>query len=369
MRSDVLQRMAAWFDARGSLRGPCLFRVIAGPLVIAHLWPFCAQAVHGEYYRDSFYVPWFAWYPELPRSAYGALLGLGIVAALAMSVGWHARLATRVTCAVVTYNFFLSQTFFHHNRALLVIYLAMLSLIDSAESLSIDAWLHERDPAPRALWPVWLWRTEACVPYLASSTSKLLDPDWFAGVVTWDRVERYRHIAAAYLPHAVLDVVASAGFHAVFAKLVIALELSIGIGLWIPKLRYLAIWLGLVFHVLIQLSADIQVFSLLGCAGLLIWITPRTRDRKLWLRLDTREGARMYRWTRALDWLARFEIIPRHLEGPAIELQDRNGERYRDRAAARQVFARLPLTAPVALPLIRWGLARRAARSDDASAR
>ena len=42
--SSLLQRFDAWFDAQGSLRGPCLFRVLAGPLAVLHLWPFFSAA-------------------------------------------------------------------------------------------------------------------------------------------------------------------------------------------------------------------------------------------------------------------------------------------------------------------------------------
>ncbi|MET0385194.1 MAG: HTTM domain-containing protein [Polyangiales bacterium] len=340
------------FWAYGDLRAVCLFRVCAGPLVIAHLWPFLRDAISGHYYRDGFYVPWFTHYPELPLPLYGALLGFGCVASVALSCGVAARAAACVCFGVVAYNFFLSETFFHHNRAFLLTFLFGLSCNACGDSLTLRP---QPAPPPRRLWPLWLWRSLACVPYLASSISKLLDPDWFGGVVTWDRVERYRHAAERYVPVALVDLAARESLHVWLAKVVIALELAIGLGLWFSRTRVLAVWLAVVFHLLIQASANIQVFSLLGIAGLAIWTTPRTRDRRLELRLDDPSAARLARWTQRLDWLARFEL---HFvaSGPAIALHDRDGQRLEGRRAVWHVLARLPATAFVGLPAIGFGL-------------
>jgi hypothetical protein len=328
-----------WFEARGDMRAVSLFRIGAGPLAIAHLWPFARDVLHGTYYRESFYVPWFAHYPEPSRPVYGALIALGMLAAAAMSFGLWSRLAARTCFAVVTYNFFLSETFFHHNRAFLLIFLGGLSLTHCGDHLSLDARFARMRPPPR----------------------KLFDPDWFAGIVTWDRVERYRAAYAHVLPPAWLDLAANPHLHFWLAKGVIALELSVGIGLWFARTRYLAAWLALVFHGMIQLTAEIQVFSLLGIAGLLIWVTPRTRQRRLLLRLDTPSGLRWQRWLKRLDWLGRFELRAAD-GGEVLTLIERDGRRYVGRAARLRVLARLPLCAPFALPCIGFDLSPHTAR-------
>jgi hypothetical protein len=352
-----------WFDARGELRGVSLFRVCAGPLVAAHLWPFYRAALHGEYYRTSFYVPWFAHYPEPSLPVYTALLTLGMLAAAALSCGIYARVASWLCAGVVAYNFFLSETFFHHNRAFLLTFLGGLCLLPGDDSLALYP-RHRDAQATHALWPLWLWRVLACTPYLASSTSKLLDPDWFGGVVTWDRVVRHRHLAEHIVPSAVIDIVASPELHFWLAKLVIAQELAVGIGLWFGRTRYLAVWLALVFHGLIQATAQIQVFSALGIAGLLIWTTPVTRDRTLALRLDLAAGRRFATCVRALDWLARFEIVRTEV-GSTVALRERNGSVFTGKQAVWRVLARLPLTAGVGLPAIGFDLARRTITDRD----
>jgi hypothetical protein len=84
--------------------------VLAGPIALVHLWPFVSDALGGRIYRDAFYEPYAAWYPELPRSLYIGCWASGVVAAVAMSLGLCTRVATAATFGVVTYNLFLSTT-------------------------------------------------------------------------------------------------------------------------------------------------------------------------------------------------------------------------------------------------------------------
>ena len=76
-----------------------------------------------------------------------------------------------------------------------------MALLPVGRVLSVDAWRRRRrsvawvrdaDAAP--LWPLWLLRVQVCLVYLASGISKLVDPDWFGGLVLWDRVVRYQHV-------------------------------------------------------------------------------------------------------------------------------------------------------------------------------
>src|SRR4029079_2218122 len=86
--SDATVRSRAWDDLLGrpvSMRSLALLRVFAGPIVLLHLQPFLSDALDGRIYRDAFFEPYAAWYPELPRGVYVALLWLAVVAAISMS--------------------------------------------------------------------------------------------------------------------------------------------------------------------------------------------------------------------------------------------------------------------------------------------
>jgi hypothetical protein len=351
----VLDRLDELLGRRVSMRALALLRVFAGPVVILHLWPFLSGAADGFIYRDAFYEPYASWYPELPRSAYVAVLWLGVVAAGAMAVGLYTRLATVVTLAVVVYNLFLSTTHLHSNRAFLVIVLAGLAVGPCGRELSVDDWWRRRrgrPPLDRSApgWPLWLLRFECSVVYGASGLSKLVDPDWFGGTVTWLRVVNVRdRLAGSVLPEWAITVLTNRSFHDYAAKVIVLTELFIALGLWWRRTRYAAVWVAVCFHVAIELSASVQVFSYLAVAALLIWAVPSTRDRGLVVDLATPLGRRLGGLVRRLDWLARFRIDDGPGPGPLV--LDRDGRTWRGRSAVVFALSRLPLTAWFALPL------------------
>jgi vitamin K-dependent gamma-carboxylase-like protein len=333
-----------------SLRALDLLRRLTGVVVLLHLQPFLGDALDGHVYSDAFYEPYGSWYPELPGAAYVGLLWLGAAAAVAMCLGLLARAATATAFAVVTYNLFLSTTHFHNNRAYLVIVLGLLAAAPAGRAVA---------PA----WPLWLLRFECAVVYAASALSKLVDPDWFGGTVTWQRVMQNRAELHDWgLPDWVVSLLTNRSFHTGAAKLIVITELSIAVGLWSRRTRYAAIWVAVVFHLTIQASASVQVFSLLAIAVLVVWAVPSTRDRVL--RFDPADE-RQRRWTalvRALDWLARFRVEPGS-PGSAIEVTDRDGSRMRGAPAVALALSRLPLTAWFALPTLLLPAVRRARRT------
>ena len=226
-----------------SIRSLALLRVLVGPIVLLHLQPFLSDALDGRIYSDAFYEPYASWYPEFPEAVYVGLLCVGAVAAIAMSLGLLTRVATATTFAVVAYNLFLSTTHFHNNRAYLVIVLGLLAVAPCGRELSMDALLRRRrelpalDPAAPA-WPLWLLRFECSAIYGASGLSKLLDPDWFGGTVTWQRVSRARgDLQAWHVPDWAISALTDRGFHTGAAKFVVLTELFIAVGLWSRSTR------------------------------------------------------------------------------------------------------------------------------------
>jgi uncharacterized membrane protein YphA (DoxX/SURF4 family) len=348
-----------------SMRALALLRLLTGPIVLLHLEPFLSDAVGGRVYADAFYEPYASWYPELPEALYVALLFLGAVAAVAMSLGFLTRAATATTFLIVAYNVFLSTTHFHNNRAYLLIVLGILAVAPCGRELSVDSWMRRRRGLP-ALdrsapgWSLWLLRFECAAIYGASGLSKLVDPDWFGGTVTWQRVVRARDDLESWpLPDWAVSLLTDRDFHVVAAKFVVLTELFIALGLWWRGTRYAAVWVAVIFHLSIETSASVQVFSLLGIAVLVIWCVPSTRDRIL--RFDL-ASARQRRWStmvRRLDWLARFRIEPA-AAGSRLEVVDRDGTALHGGPAVALVLSRLPLTAWFALPTLVLPPVRRA---------
>jgi hypothetical protein len=188
--------------------------------------------------------------------------------------------------------------------------------------------------------------------YAASGISKLIDPDWFGGTVTWHRLVLVRHrLEASVLPSWAVDVLTDRSFHTYASKIVIATELFIAFGLWWRRTRYAAVWVAICFHVAIQLSAEVQVFSYLAISALVIWAVPSTRDRALAIDPEIASQRRLGRIVSRLDWLGRLRIEHRPgLDQP--RLVDRDGAVRAGPAAIRLAFSRMPVTAWFALPTL-----------------
>jgi HTTM domain len=355
-RAGLLVRVDEPLARRVSMRSLALLRILAGPVVLLHLRPFLVDAAHGRIYRDVFSQPYVSWYPQLPRSLYITLLWIGAAAAIAMSAGLWTRLTTATTFAIVAYNLFLSTTHFHNNRAYLFIILAGLAVAPCGRELSIDAWARRRrglpplDPTAPG-WPLWLLRFEASAIYGASGLSKLLNPDWFGGAVTWDRVVQSKDkLTATPLPSWVVSALTDRTLHVYAAKLIVLTELFIAVGLWWRGTRYAAVWVAVCFHLSIGASADVEVFSYLGIAALVIWAVPSTRDRMLGIDLLAAGQPWLATAVRRLDWLARFRVEETR-RGP-VRVVDRDGRVYRGGPAVIFVLSRLPVTAWFTLPLL-----------------
>ena len=270
------------------MRSLGIVRALVGLVALVHLWPFVTDALRGHTYQDYFHHAYIAWYPDLPEPAYAGLLVIGSFAAVGMSLGLWSDVTTKLTFGVVAYNLFLSTTHMHNNTAYLVIVLGLLAAAPCGRALSVDSWLRGRRgqaDQTSAAWPLWLLRFECAVVYGASGLSKLLDPDWFSGTVTWGRmVAQEAAVRSSALPAFAADLLLDRSFHTVAAKLIIGTELFIAGGLWWRRTRPFAILAAVVFHVTIQVSSEVQVFSFLALAVLFVWADPAVP----WLRTPTR---------------------------------------------------------------------------------
>lgn len=345
-------------DRVGSVRAIAVMRIAFGPITLVHLLPFLRDAHAGVSYDDHFWHPFISAMPDVPAWLWLALLWVGAVAAVLMTVGLCTRAATTTAFAVVAFNLLLSQTHFRHNRLFLTIVLGGLALLHSGRELSVDAWWRRRrgrrlPVATVPLWPLWLLRAQVCLVYLASGISKLVDPDWIGGLVLWDRVVRYQHVLdPTPLPGWAIDVLTSRELYYIVAPAAVLTELFIGVGLWFTGTRLAAIWIAIVFHLLIEVSASVQVFSLAAIAALAIWVTPSTCGRVVRLGDDLAMAGGLAVLIRAADWFGRFRVERAGPGAPKISLVDRDGDGCHGWAATRLILSRLPLTFPFVAPLL-----------------
>jgi vitamin K-dependent gamma-carboxylase len=293
----MLDRLDALLGQQISTRSIGLLRILVGALACLHLRPLLADAVAGRTHHGRFHHPYVDALAEIPAGPYTAIIAIGLTASVAMSVGLAARAATWTTFGVVAFHLLISTTHVHNNRLYLVTVLGLLAMAPCDRSWSVDATIRARRghavPAIGPAWTLWLLRFVCATVYGASGTSKLLDRDWFGGTVTWGRVTlQEAQLRSSILPDFAVDLLLDRSFHTVAAKLIVLTELFIAGGLWWRRTRPWAVAVAIVFHVSIELSARVELFSWLAIAVLVVWADPDlTRIGRLRLPGLDRSGA------------------------------------------------------------------------------
>jgi len=282
------------------------------------------------------------------RSVYGALLGFQAVCCLLAIAGVLARRALFAAAACGLFCFFCDRLQYHNNRYELLLLSVLVALTPCDRS-----WLLGR--APRlGLGPRWAARfvgVQLSIVYLASSLGKLFDPDWRGGSVLLIRFALGRHVSERFLPESVVSLLSEPWFAHAAALGAISSELFLALGLWFRRTRPLALWLGVMFHVGIELSAHVELFSYTMLCGYLVFVTPELRERKLSWSVAEPRGQWLAALFRRLDLLARFRHEAPSEQSALLELTDRDGKVHRGLPAWRELSRATPLLFPLWLPL------------------
>jgi hypothetical protein len=190
--------------------------------------------------------------------------------------------------------------------------------------------------------------------YLSSALGKLFDADWRSGQTMGVRFSRGLDTLAlrgVELPSWLADVYGSELFASVASKGAIATELFIAVGLFLPRTRAIALYVGVLFHLGIELSARVELFSYVMGAAYVAFVVPETRARVIEVSSESRLGAFLSRALPLVDWLGRFRIEAGSTR--SLSVIDRAGRRHAGLAAhamlCRALPVLFPLWAPVAL--------------------
>ena len=274
-----LERYDALLGMPVGTRSIAVLRVAVGLIAFVVLRPIAADAVAGRTYHDRFHEPFLDWLPHPSPPIFTTVMVIGSVAALGTSVGLLTRWSTAATTIALGTYLVASTTHLHNNRAYLFAILLGVSLAPAGRSWSLDRLIAVRRGHPpdetMAAWPLWLLRFQCALVYAASGLSKLIDPGWFGGTVTWGRVVTAEvNLRASVLPEPIQDLLLERSFHTVAAKAIVCTELFIAAGLWWRRTRWWAVAAAVAFHVSIELSASVETFSYLAIAVLVVWAQP-----------------------------------------------------------------------------------------------
>lgn len=186
-----------------------------------------------------------------------AAVGLLLVAAVALLVGWH----TRVAAVLVTVLLIVLQrrdVYVLNSGDLLLRELAFyVALMPAGEVWSLDA-RRRGGSAPRAPWGLRLLQIQVSIIYFFSVISKLHGDTWQDGTAV-GRAVQLADLQRFLIPEGIATSVTAS---ALLTYGTIIVEGALVFGLWLPRFRWWAMAAGVSIHLGIEATLLIGWFSL-----------------------------------------------------------------------------------------------------------
>jgi hypothetical protein len=354
-----------------------LMRLLFGVLLCVQVWARFHELENWGYFGAYFHLPFVpeAWVPSL--ATYRALLWLELAGAVLAVLGWFGREGLLLGSSIGLFMLLCDRLQYHNNRFSLLLFCFLCAFSPSDRSFLLYRGKAHALPAASRVAPTFprrLMQLQVSLLYLASGGSKALDADWRGGQTMLLRFQHGFQEAAqagATPPAVIVDFFTSPLVNSIASKTAISLELGLAVALWFGRTRLAALWAGAMFHLLIQASAQVELFSFVMGVAYIAFVTPEVRERRLLVDSQTRLGRALKGVVPLFDWFARFRIEETQSAGaPAaregVQVVGRRGERALawavPAALARALpawFVAWPLLALIALG--RPGAIRRAA--------
>jgi hypothetical protein len=198
-----------------------------------------------------------------------------LVFSVALTIGWHSRLAA-VVVFVLIYSFEYRNPWVFNSGDLAVrIESLFLALSPCGAALSLDQrrstgtfWSAQQRPR----WPVRLMQLQLSLIYLASAFSKLNGAAWPQGTAV-SYALRLQDMLLLPTPH---WLTSSALAMNVITWGILAVELSIAILVWNRRLRPWVLAAGVVMHTVIMITITVGFFTLAMFVLYLAFVPPET---------------------------------------------------------------------------------------------
>ena len=351
----MMAAIRRWRDEVGDAYVLGLVRVAIGCFLFWHALGSARELENG-YFGDVFHMPIVpeAWVAS--HHVYTWITAARLLLAVLVTIGYVPRLALLASALLGLYVILCDRIGYHHNRYALDCFAFLLAFTPCDRSFMIHGGVTTVTSRTGGLWAQRLAQFQLSLIYIASGGSKLVDPDWRDGQVMLDRITRYSYQAIHKgVPHAVVDFMSHPVVTSGFAKLAIATELFLAVALWRKRTRIFALWWGLMFHLTIQITSEVEIFTWLTLSIYALFVTPDVGARKLFFDRSRTKGVVLSRLVVLLDWLARFEVKawePDALrKGHVIVVVRRDGTRATGVRALAMVARCVPLLFPIWAPL------------------
>lgn len=245
------------------------FRLLFGGIMLWEVWRFLGQGRIEDYYlRPVFQFKYygFEWVQTWPGiGLYLHFIVLGI-AAICIILGLWYRLSAAVFFVGFSYVYLLDQTYYLNHHYLVCLISFLMIFVPAHKAFSVDAWRKpwlRTDTVPA--WSLWLLRGQIGLVYFFAGIAKL-NGDWLAGqpMGMWlaDRTD-FPVIGHLFTEHWMALAFSYGG---------LLFDLSaFPLLLW-RRTRWLALGIGLVFHLTNYQLFDIGIFPWFMLAANLLFL-------------------------------------------------------------------------------------------------
>lgn len=275
--APLAQLVRRWRDEVGDVQRLGLVRLALGFFLFRQALHDVQHETLWGYFGTRFHIPivpesWVA-SPSTWAGLEAALLTMGVL----VVVGIAARPALFLSGLGGIYLLLADRMRYHHHIYTLYLMALLLAFAPCDRSWARGRRFAADDERRGPLWAVRLLQLQLSIIYLSSGGSKLFDADWRSGRVLADRVLRQGYNAIAYgVPHAIVHFLSSPVGGQLMAAGAICTELGMAVALWLPRTRRAAAWLGIAFHVTIDLTMGVDIFSWLAILILYLFATYET---------------------------------------------------------------------------------------------
>lgn len=222
-------------------------------------WPRHAFPSFDSYFLTAFNlpVPGFAWLPVLNYQQWQGLEMLLFILGICFVLGLGTRFLGPALALLYWYTLLISQFLYSHHILNFCIVFTILGFSRCSDYYSIDALLRRRafpPPTPASMLPIRCLQVFVSFIYVMTALSKT-NPSWFNGEFMQMIRDSgrmgfiYEPFLRPYLPLAFLG-----------ARTVLT-EYFLAVGLWIPRVRFLAAAAGIVMHLSIDFLMPVTTFS------------------------------------------------------------------------------------------------------------
>ena len=343
----MMKEVEAWLGETGRTEVLGVMRIAIGCLLFAQAFDALGELQRVGYFGDLFHMPLVADRFVPTRAFYTYTLVIRLVLSVIVALGIQSRPALFVSSALGIWVLLCDKLEFHHNRYALLLYAFLLSLTPCDKSWRLVGKKIESDQVG-PMWALQLARLQVSIIYLGSGGSKLFDPDWRDGTMIALRITSGMHEAVGKgVPQAFMDFLATPLMSSLIAKGAIFSELFIAFGLQSKRTRRVALWWGMIFHLMIETTSAVELFTYVTLVAYAFFVTPDVHARKFQFDGSVPWAKFVGRALRFLDWFSRFDISAWSSDiaksDHAVVVTKRDGSRVTGFAAWTAVAEAMPL--------------------------